>query len=399
MSWVSPRVIRGNRGDIASRFGILSEMIAADASVSAVFAARVEHTPAALRDKCLPYGPVYNLFPAPEGRRALKRAKFVVWTGGLDLQDDSSLIKLVHTWFVFLSYRFRGLKIMLAHQGAGPLTTSLGRWLARRILGCVSLALMRDTGSHRLLATLMPSRRVRLAGDGIFLGGFPTREDGHIIPRVATLLSAEGRQVVGVNIRQWFHFNSSLVPYQFARKRYLARAEAKMDALLNAVAAMIARLRRRGARVLLISMYEPGVEPWEDDAPLLARLKARFQDDAEVVVCDDDFAIADLCALLGRLDLMIGMRLHSTLIALRCGAPALHLSYTLKGRDIFGDLGLADWVFDVDDAMAAPDAAAARAEAILNDAGRFERVRASVTPAVEANRKALRDALAAVEAS
>ena len=39
-------------------------------------------------------------------------------------------------------------------QGAGPLTTPTGRWLARRVLTLVDAALLRDRGSFELVAGL-----------------------------------------------------------------------------------------------------------------------------------------------------------------------------------------------------------------------------------------------------
>lgn len=399
MTWVSPRIIRGNRGDIASRYGILSGLVAGGVPISAVFASRKEHVPTALASCILPYGRFYNLWPGWRGFAALIRAKAVVWTGGLDLQDDSSLVKLLHNWLVFLSFRSLGLKILLAHQGAGPLTTPTGRWLARRVLRCVDLALVRDQGSHHLLTDLMPAERVRLAADGIFLEGFPTRNTpGPVSPAIFALTDAGGRPVVGLNVRLWFHFNSGWVPYQFARERYRQRAEAPMQALLNALERVVGHLRQRHkVRVVLVSMYEPGIEPWEDDAPLLQSIKARFPDDDEVVACTDDMAIEDLCRLFARFDLMIGMRLHSTLIALRVGAPTIHIAYTLKGHDIYADLGLADWVIDVEDALGSPEEINMLADRLLSDGTRFDRVSAIVGPLVAANRAALVDAVRSVE--
>jgi polysaccharide pyruvyl transferase WcaK-like protein len=395
MSFISPRVIRGNRGDIASRYGILQALLAGGTKVSAVFASRPEHLPARLRSRILPYGPLYNLWPALRGLAALRRSKTVIWTGGLDLQDDSSLTKLVHTWLVFLSYRLLGLRILLALQGAGPLGTPGGRFLARRVLSLVDLALVRDKGSERLLRELMPADRLRLAADGIFLDGFPTREAPCPLgSRVAPVAAAGGRPVVGVNVRLWFHFAGSWVPYQFARERYRARAEAPMNALLASIEGVIAHLRaRHDARVVLVSMYEPGVEPWEDDLPLLERIKTRFAADDEVVLCTDDLPIEALCGLFSLFDLMIGMRLHSTLIALRAGVPAIHVAYTSKGRDIYGDLGLADWVVAVEDVLRSPRHLIALADRLLADTGRFERVRAAVEPVIAANRQALADAV------
>jgi hypothetical protein len=82
-----------------------------------------------------------------------------------------------HPLLVFASYRCVGLKLLLALQGAGPLTTKPGRWLARRILALTHLVVVRDRGSLRLLGEIMPKGRLRLAADGIFLPGFPHRGD------------------------------------------------------------------------------------------------------------------------------------------------------------------------------------------------------------------------------
>ena len=394
MSWTSPRVIRGNRGDIASRYFMLKAALAHGVVVSSVFATRASHLPDVLHDRIVPYGWVYNAIPGLAGLRALSRARHVIWTGGLDLQDDSSLVKLIHTSLVFLSYRLLGLRILLAHQGAGPIQSPIGRWLARRVLGCVRLALVRDEGSARLLRGLMPPERVRFAADGIFLGASPAPQPRH------PLIEAGGRPVIGVNVRLWFHFTGSWVPYQLAGERYRKRAQARMNELLAAFAAVVRHLRTaHDARVVLVSMYEPGIEPWEDDLGLLEQLKTAFPDDPEVAVLRDDLSIEALCGVFAGFDAMIGTRLHSTLIALRMATPAIHVAYTLKGRDIYADLGLSDWVVDIDSFMQDPGGAAALVDRVLSEGeGARARVSAIVEPLVAANERALAAAIAEMEA-
>ena len=50
-----------------------------------------------------------------------------------------------------------------------------------------------------------------------------------------------------------------------------------------------------------------------------------------------------------KIDTIIGMRLHSCLLALMCGVPAISISYLPKCSDIMNDLGLSDFVIDVKD--------------------------------------------------
>jgi polysaccharide pyruvyl transferase WcaK-like protein len=357
MKWVCPRVIRGNRGDLLSRQGILQALLARGEQDVTVFALTDAHVPAALRP-VLPYGPLYNLVPLPPGRQALRRADTVLWTGGLDLQDDSSLAKLVHTLAVFSSYRLLGLRIIAVMQGAGPLTTTTGRWLARQILNRMDVFIARDPKTLALLTALRPRCQLVLAHDGIFAGD-PLAEplSAGEAELVQHLVGAETRPVIGFNLRLWFHFASSLLPYQFVKRRYRARSEDRMRRLIDAAQAVIGELRHtHRARIILLSMYEPAVELWEDDLPYLERIKQSFAADSDVQIAGVPLSLRAFAELIRRLDLVVGMRLHSALAAIRLGVPAVHLAYTLKGHDIFAALGLADYVVAVEQFLQTPSA-------------------------------------------
>lgn len=401
MRWVCPRVIRGNRGDLLSRWGILSALNRLGVSDVTVFCSRERHVPAG-SFRLLPYGRVYNLLPGWCGWRALWRSDVVLWTSGLDLQDDSSLAKLVHTFLLFGIYRAIGLRIIVVMQGAGPLTRGSGRWLARHILNRVSLFVARDPRSRALLSSLGSLARLDQGSDGIFLDGFD--DDVHVPPAEGRLVSSivarrPGQPVVGINVRLWFHFASSWVPYQFAKKRYQARATARMARVLENLMEAIAALRcRHGARIVLLSMYEPGTEPWEDDLPLLRALKDRFAADEDVLMIEDDLSIPGFYSLVSRLDLMIGMRLHSTLAAIRAGVPAIHISYTDKGRDIFRALGLGDLVVELGEFMDDPAPMIDKVAGVLKNTDLRARIIAVRDETIRRNRTVLSEGLIWIQA-
>ena len=390
MTFVCPRVIRGNRGDLLSRQGILQAL--QDRGLNdIVVACHQAGQIAPLGLSTAPYGRLYNLIPGWKGFRALWRARTVLWTGGLDLQDDSSLAKLVHTLAVFTSYRLLRLRTVALMQGAGPLTTRTGRWLARRILNRVDTFVARDPKTLELLDSLNSRCRLVLAWDGIFAGD-PLREPLSSSEQtlVDDLVGERGRRsIIGFNLRLWFHFASGILPYQFVKRRYQARARVRMAALLQSAAQVLRELRvRYDARILLLSMYEPDTEPWEDDLPHLERLGTLVGDD-EIRVVREPLSLRGFCELIRRLDLVIGMRLHSTLTALRLGVPAIHLAYTLKGHDIFAALGLADLVRDVDEFIDAPEKLTETIARVLADEGITERVQAASEQAVSRNHAVL----------
>jgi polysaccharide pyruvyl transferase WcaK-like protein len=319
----------------------------------------------------LSYQPGRNLLPGNGHWRRLHAADTVLWSVGLDMQDDSSLAKLMYLWVTFRLYHQMGLNVWCLFQGAGPLSTKPGRWLASSVLKEVDLFVARDPGTHTLINRISPGINSVLAHDAIFLPGF---EDdlSKMIPNELNyadgIFSGGDGPVVGINIRQWFHFVSSILPYQFSQGAYKQRSQEKMSQLIRSSISLIRLLRvREKARVVLISAYQPEIVPWEDDLPWLTQVKAAFKDDEDVLLIDGPISMPLYYALMSRLDLMIGMRLHSSLVSLRFGVPSLNLGYTLKGADILRHLGLPEYVADLQTFMDTPETLYDRAVSLLQN--------------------------------
>jgi polysaccharide pyruvyl transferase WcaK-like protein len=397
VKYVLPRVIYGNLGDLASRWGVLRALHQLGVQDVTVFR-HLEGDLPSFPFHALAYRPLHNLRLDRPAWDALRNADTVLWAVGLDMQDDSSIARMLYLWTAFRFYRALGLRVICLFQGAGPITTRVGRLLGRAVLSQVDTFVARDPGTFALIEKLRPRTRRILAHDAIFLPGF---EDD-----LAGISSAEkdplerfftsgGRPVIGINLRQWFHFASSLLPYQFSRGKYLKRSEEKMGELIGSMSKLIASLRtREGARILLISAYQPGVRPWEDDLLWLARVKEQFVEDQEVMLVDAPLSMPAYFNLMSRLDLMIGMRLHSSLVALRFGVPSINLSYTIKGGDILRHMGLPDSVADLRGFIDSPRAVLEQAEGMLAapEAERG-RVRAAVENASQTNLSVLKKVL------
>lgn len=351
MKYILPRVIKGNRGDIASRWGLLRSLKLLGFEEVTVFS----HLPGDIPDLSygrLPYGKLRNLLPGKEGWQSLKEADVVLWAAGLDLQDDSSLAKLVYLWLVFHFYRLIGLRIWCLFQGAGPITTPLGKKLASGVLRCVEVFVARDPGTYKLVSSLSSKPRLYLGQDAIFLPGMELD-----LPAVLSEEKASKGQrlLIGVNIRQWFHFAASILPYEFSRNQYRERSLDKMQRLVDVFSELIKNLRQDyDARILLLSAYQPGVMEWEDDLPWLAMIKQKFADDPDVILPDESLTIPQYFQQMRSLDLMIGMRLHSSLTALRFGVPAINVSYTLKGGDIYRHLGFNENIVELKEVLEDP---------------------------------------------
>ena len=398
MRLVSPRVIRGNRGDLASRHGILCALRERGIKDLVVFSQENREVgPAGFPS--VSYGWFYNAIPSIQGFRSLLRADAVLWLAGLDLQDDSSLLKLIHTLVVFSSYRMMGLNIYVLMQGAGPIRTRWGRFLTRLILERVEVFLVRDSRSLELLRSLNSKTRLIPARDGIFAGRCEVeKSDSKDLALVNRLtVRRAGQPLIGFNVRLWFHFAHSLIPYHFVKKRYTDRSREKMSQFIASSVAFVEALRvELNAKVLLVSMYEPETEPWEDDLPHLQKIKNHFPTDEDVQVVGESMSLTAFVSLIGSLDLMVGTRLHAALIALRVGVPAIHLSYTLKGRDIFADLGLSDQVLGLEQFIAQPGTAVKMVRQLLLNKEGHALATQSMEKAISHNERILNDLLSEI---
>lgn len=397
MRFVLPRVILGNRGDLASRWGLLRALDMLGVDNLSVFSRASEDMPP-LAYLNLPYGPIRNLFHNQAGWKAIRNADTVLWTVGLDIQDDSSLVKLIYLWMNFNIYRLMGKHVWVFFQGAGPLGTRSGVALAKAVLGSVDLFIARDPGTYSLIGRLTPSLNRLLANDAIFFPGLEVdigSSDRETSDWLNCLFEPASRPVIGVNLRQWFHFASSLLPYQLSHRSYLERSRQMMLAVVGAMAQIVNSLRRQmEARILLLSAYQPGVVPWEDDIDWLQQVKDQFVQDSEVIIIDRPISIPAYFELMSRLHMMIGMRLHSSLIALRFGVPSINLSYTLKGNDILQHLGLTDNVFPLEQFLDSPESVLQRSVQILEDwENERKKVRSAVEKAITDNMRVLHSVL------
>jgi len=346
MKYISTRYIVGNRGDLLSRLGVLSSLDDLGLHDNVYAMVKSDDHLASLNIRGLSYGIIYNTIPNIKNFFKLVSADGVLWIGGLDLSDDSSKLKLLYILFNFSLYRLLGLKIFILNQGAGPIHSKFGRNICRIILSFVSIFVVRDRGSLKLLQDIFPEGKYVLGYDGIFSPKISLlyKKSDHF---KKLFFDNEKRLVVGFNIREWYHFSGKFIPNSFKSQRSESK---EMSLFLNATVQSISEIRSTyNAKVILISAYELNSVPDDDEIYLLQKIKQKFANDEQVILTDFPMSLAEYLGLIKHLDLVIGTRLHTTLTALRLHVVSINLNYTLKGRDILKDLNLDDLKIELDD--------------------------------------------------
>jgi polysaccharide pyruvyl transferase WcaK-like protein len=213
------------------------------------------------------------------------------------------------------------LDMVMLPQSIGPFNGRVERLVARLLLCTVRRINVRDAASAQRLAELSPKlgARINQVPDLVFLEARkPAR-------------SLNGRPLkIGVVVRNWW-FPEEEDP-QAVEQAYLA-----------AVAGAVEELQACGHDVNMV-IHSDGPTSRGDDRVATSRVVAMIS--REITVRDICSAVSpeSAAAVYGEYDLVISVRMHAALLALRHGAAAIALGYEAKTAEIFSQLRLDHWV-------------------------------------------------------
>lgn len=318
-----------------------------------------------------------RLLPGSLRRLAqLVRASDVVVAapGGYILTAEPKDVGWTYACAPLMAARVLGVPTIVAPMTIGPIPR-VQRPAARLALAHARLVLLREARSLPwALRCGVPRDRVEITADMAWLAP-PADED---LPAgvSAALAPREGTgPLVGVAVRD------------FLFPRAADRAAAR-EAYLSAVAAALDRLvEQRAIRpVFLAQVLAPPVT----DAAIAQEVARRMRHPA--VVLEDDLSPAQLLRAYGRLDLLIGVRMHAGILAMAAGTPFVGIAYGIKHAGIMEDLGLERYVVDID--RLDPDWLVRAVESALDETPAIQSILAARLPELGARIRSGDDRLA-----
>lgn len=222
-----------------------------------------------------------------------------------------------------------GVRLTMLPQSIGPFSSWPARRVARFLLSGLDEIRVRDQASMDRIIALSPklSDRVRLVPDLVFMR---TRQS---VPAGITT------GPIGVVVRNWW-FPGSLDPAGL-EERYLTQ-----------LALAIKQLLANGSNVELV-VHSDGPTERGDDRIATNRILSKL-DVAIPVISLADYTSAELASqTYARYSLVISVRMHAALLALRVGTPSIAIAYEAKSTEIFAQLGLAGWSVPIESFLAA----------------------------------------------
>lgn len=234
--------------------------------------------------------------------KALGSCDLFIWGGGSLIQDVTSTISPFYYGGLMALAQKMGLKTVAWAQGIGPLVRPQTRWLAQHSFGYCTKVSVRDRASAALLTNWQIPHLV--APDPVWaLQSQPVPEIEDLpTPRVA------------VNLRQH---------PQLTEKR-----------LANLTRALVDFQQATQAFILLLPFQK------SEDLAIAEAIHPQLPDVSKILLLEDP---ALLKGVYRGVDMAIGMRLHSLIMAAAEGCRCFALSYDPKVNRLMEDLAMPGW--------------------------------------------------------
>jgi colanic acid/amylovoran biosynthesis protein len=229
-----------------------------------------------------------------------------------------------------------GKPIVLYAESLGYYTNSFLDSMAKFILNKTTLILVRDKLSLKYLNGYhLDKPDIYLTADSAFL--LPSCS----ISRTCEIFSIEGitdlkKPLIGINssslITKWFNKGSTSVDIS------------SIDTMAKVIDNLIENL---GVNIVLFPhVYEAG----NDDRVIASSIFEKIKNKLNVSMIKNEYSPQELKGIIGRCDLFIGGRMHSTIASTSMLVPTVGIAYSHKMYGIIGDmLGQEKYIVDIKD--------------------------------------------------
>lgn len=246
----------------------------------------------------------------PEIIAALRQADLLISGGGSLLQDVTSDRSFYYYLSLVMLAKKLGIPVMLYAQGIGPVQGNLARSAMRVIGNMVDLITVRDEGSREELLDLKIIKPpVHVTADPVLALNPMDVSFGRVLLAQAGIKRGS-RPCIGISVREWQNW----VHYKkvFAETADIIAGKWK-------------------AQIIYIPMQ------WPEDIGAAKEIIRRSEHKAFLL--NEPYTTNELLAMIGQMDLLIGIRLHALIFAAVMNVPLVGVSYDPKIERFLRSLG------------------------------------------------------------
>jgi polysaccharide pyruvyl transferase CsaB len=244
----------------------------------------------------------YNRMELLQVIKTLRSCDGFIWGGGSLMQDATSAISPFYYGGLMASAQVMGLKTVAWAQGIGPLLRPQTRWLAKRNFAGCSQVSVRDRNSAALLSDWgIP---YILAPDPVWA------LESKPVPRLAYLPQPR----IAVTLRN--------------------HPQLTETRLANLIAALVDLQQATQAFILILPFQK------SEDLGISEKIQSQLKDLSKIICAEDPQLLK---GIFRGVEMAIGMRLHSLIMAASEGCRCFALSYDPKINRLMENLAIPGW--------------------------------------------------------
>lgn len=270
--------------------------------------------------------------------RALKNSDLFIFGGGQEIQDHASVAFLISGLLKIILAKISSRLIFCYALGVGPVATVLGKFLTRFVLNQVNLITVRDEDSLKYLNQLRVTKPPCFVTADPALALTPADDQqARNIFSIEGIAEANGPRIV-IAPRRWFLYQHYILPMAFRAKFCSFRGKkeyAHLEKIIAQVADHLVAIYR--AQVIFVPMVAAGsmVNPGQDDNQVSKEIINLMEFKENAFLIKGDYSPKELKSFLGQMDLVIGMRMHSLILASMMNVPVIGIALSPKFSSFF----------------------------------------------------------------
>ncbi len=233
--------------------------------------------------------------------KEINNCDLLISGGGSLLQDVTSCRSIIYYLSIMMIGILLNKKVMVYSQGIGPINKSINKWITRLVLNKVDFITLRDYKSERVLKELnIKNKNIIVTSDPVI--GLKQND------------STLGKEILG---------NAGIKDMNKPIVGFAVRGRERNKKTIEVISEVTDRLiEEMGINVVFIPFH------MGEDIKVLNEIEKNIK--LKAIFLKYKYDVNEMLSLIGNLDLLIGIRLHSLVFGAVMNTPIIAISYDPK---------------------------------------------------------------------
>jgi len=261
-------------------------------------------------------------------------ADIVISKGGSFLSDYYAPDVLGRFWGLYFA-EVLGKPVIIYAQSIGPFEKPFYRWIARYVLNKADLITLRDKESKGILDSIGVTRPpIYVTSDSAFAMPLTECKPMQMMRYEKIELNNKDQLKVSISVRQWGHYKTA-----DGHKKYIKIIAALADWLII----------EKNAKVIFASTCT-GFAGYHNDDRVIAHEvinHMKHYEEKNPVILYGEYTPQELLAFYRTMDLHVGTRMHSNILAMLAKTPVVAIQYEFKTLGLLNFFDLENYLIDI----------------------------------------------------